>query len=243
MFPGRFGGQTRTGTHIAADELDWDYAPSGRDRRIHGKKYHFQDNPGSKGMSDSNATVYRKALFREYTDASFVTLKPRPDAWAHLGALAPLIRAEVGDTISVVFRNNASRACTRFTLMALFTGRTRQAPATRMEAVTLTKKTTPCSQAERIRIVVRSGEGGPGNRRGQAPPFRRHDPHVDEGRDINSGLIGAADRHPARNGETRRCADGCRPRVRHTIRALRRAPELGPGLQPHTSLRPAQELR
>ena len=68
------GGQTRT-YYIAADELDWDYASSGIDQ-VHGKKYHFQDNPGSKGMSDPNATVYRKALFREYTDASFVTLKP-----------------------------------------------------------------------------------------------------------------------------------------------------------------------
>jgi FtsP/CotA-like multicopper oxidase with cupredoxin domain len=36
-------------------------------------------------------------------------VKPRPAAWTHLGILGPLLRAEVGDTIKVVFRNNAGR--------------------------------------------------------------------------------------------------------------------------------------
>jgi len=93
---------------IAADEVDWDYAPSGTDQ-IHGTKYHYQDDPASKGMLNPNTTVYRKALFREYTDSTFTTLKPRSHAWEHLGILAPLIRAEVGDSIRVVFKNNASR--------------------------------------------------------------------------------------------------------------------------------------
>ena len=54
--------------------------------------------------------VYRKALFREYTDASFTQLKPRPPEWEHLGALGPPIYAEVGDTIEVVFKNNTRYA-------------------------------------------------------------------------------------------------------------------------------------
>jgi len=45
-------------------------------------------------------------IYREYPDASFKTLKPRPPQWEHLGNLGPLIRAEVGDSIRVVFRNN-----------------------------------------------------------------------------------------------------------------------------------------
>jgi FtsP/CotA-like multicopper oxidase with cupredoxin domain len=49
----------------------------------------------------------KKALYREYTDESFTTLRPRPPEWEHLGFLEPLIRAEVGDTIRIVFRNNA----------------------------------------------------------------------------------------------------------------------------------------
>jgi hypothetical protein len=59
--PNPTGGQTRT-YYIAADELDWDYAPSGTDQ-IHGEKYHFQDDPNSKGMLNPNAMTYRKASF------------------------------------------------------------------------------------------------------------------------------------------------------------------------------------
>ena len=36
----------------------------------------------------------------------FKTIKTRPQQWEHLGILGPLIRAEVGDSIKVVFRNN-----------------------------------------------------------------------------------------------------------------------------------------
>ena len=60
-------GQVRT-YYIAADEIDWEYAPSRIDQ-ITGEKFHFQDVPDSKGMLDANSTMYRKAVFRQYTDA------------------------------------------------------------------------------------------------------------------------------------------------------------------------------
>ena len=100
-------GRVRT-YYIAADEIDWEYSPSRVDQ-ITGEKFHFEDLPGSKGELDANSSLYRKAVFREYTDDTFQTLKPRATAWVHLGILGPLIRAEVGDTIKVVFKNNASR--------------------------------------------------------------------------------------------------------------------------------------
>jgi len=53
--------------------------------------------------------VYEKVLFREYTDSTFTERKERPGKWEHLGMLGPLLRAEVGDTIEVVFRNRADR--------------------------------------------------------------------------------------------------------------------------------------
>ena len=49
--------------------------------------------------------VYYKALYREYTDATFTTLKPVPPEWHHLGTLGPAIQAEVGDEVHVVFKN------------------------------------------------------------------------------------------------------------------------------------------
>ena len=51
------------------------------------------------------ATRYVNARYREYTDATFTRQKPRPAGWEHLAFLGPLIRADVGDTIRIVFRN------------------------------------------------------------------------------------------------------------------------------------------
>jgi len=74
--------------YIAADAVDWDYAPRHMDQ-ITGEKFHFEDLSESKGMLDPNATVYRKAIFREYTDGTFKVLKARLPAWERLGILGP----------------------------------------------------------------------------------------------------------------------------------------------------------
>ena len=104
----RAGGRVRT-YFVAADEVDWTFIPARADQALTGKKDDFADAPGAQGMLDANATTYRKARFREYTDSSFSALKPRDERWVHLGVLGPLLRAEVGDTIRVVFRNHATR--------------------------------------------------------------------------------------------------------------------------------------
>lgn len=49
-----------------------------------------------------------KARFIEYTDETFTTLKPRPESEEYLGVLGPVFRAEVGDSIKVVFVNRLS---------------------------------------------------------------------------------------------------------------------------------------
>jgi len=106
-------GQTRT-YYIAADEVPWDYVPGGMDM-IKGTPFtqlgFFKGGlPANKPpVSKPVSTKYIKALYREYTDNSFKTLKPRAPEWAHLGFLGPLVRAEVGDTIRIVFRNNGNR--------------------------------------------------------------------------------------------------------------------------------------
>jgi len=97
--------------YVAADEVTWDYAP------VH--KNLMMNKALSEGqrlfVETSDSTIgsrYKKALFREYTDASFSKLKPRPPEQQHLGLLGPLFRAEVGDSIKVVFKNQASRPYT-----------------------------------------------------------------------------------------------------------------------------------
>ncbi|HEU5171313.1 MAG TPA: multicopper oxidase domain-containing protein [Gemmatimonadales bacterium] len=99
-------GVTRT-YYIAADEVDWDYAPTGTDR-ITGKPFEGMAKVLVTSGSARIGRVYRKAIYREYTDSTFTALKPRPAQWEHLGILGPLLRGVVGDTMRVVFRNHAS---------------------------------------------------------------------------------------------------------------------------------------
>ena len=51
---------------------------------------------------------YKKVVYREY-DAQFKKQMSRTTADKHLGVLGPMLHAEVGDTIEVVFKNMASR--------------------------------------------------------------------------------------------------------------------------------------
>jgi FtsP/CotA-like multicopper oxidase with cupredoxin domain len=92
-------GKTHT-YYIAADEVLWDYMPVGRN--VTGLPIPEEELEGRSAAGKK----YLKAIYREYTDATFKTLKPRPPEWEHLGILGPLIRAEVGDTVTVVFKNN-----------------------------------------------------------------------------------------------------------------------------------------
>jgi len=91
---------------VAADEIDWNYAPSGANA-IAGKPFAGVELLFAGTDPDHIGLVYRKAVYREYTDSTFTTLKPRAKEWEHLGIVGPLLRAEVGDTIRVIFRNNA----------------------------------------------------------------------------------------------------------------------------------------
>ncbi|HZY73283.1 MAG TPA: multicopper oxidase domain-containing protein [Edaphobacter sp.] len=88
--------------YIAADEVDWDYTPRGRN--LAGLPHVESAEDEAPGAGSHR--IYHKAIYREYTDGTFKTLKIRPQQWEHLGILGPLIRAEVGDTVRVVFKNN-----------------------------------------------------------------------------------------------------------------------------------------
>jgi FtsP/CotA-like multicopper oxidase with cupredoxin domain len=93
--------------YIAADEVEWDYAPSGINQ-VTGEAFDEAANVFVENGPDRIGRVYRKALYREYRDASFTALKAVPERWEHLGALGPVIHAEVGDTIRITFKNNTS---------------------------------------------------------------------------------------------------------------------------------------
>ena len=90
--------------YIAADEVHWNYLPTAATFVLKGEN-EIARPPSAK------SNTYLKAVYREYTDATFTTLRPRPPEWEHLGILGPLIRAEVGDVVKIVFKNNAHLIC------------------------------------------------------------------------------------------------------------------------------------
>ncbi len=104
---GQSPGKTRA-YYIAADEVDWDYAPGGVNKMM-GMKFEGYSTVFTERGPHRIGTVYRKAIYREYTDETFAHLKARSPEWEHAGILGPVLRAEVGDTIRILFKNNASR--------------------------------------------------------------------------------------------------------------------------------------
>ena len=89
---------------IAADEVNWDYAPSFPTNLMSGED--FTDDQRV-FVEEAIGRVYVKSLYREYT-ADFQALKPRGPGEEHLGILGPVVRAEVGDKIIIHFKNNTA---------------------------------------------------------------------------------------------------------------------------------------
>jgi manganese oxidase len=104
------GAQSQAKVHpyyVAADEVEWNYAPHGIDKMMEMKFMGYSKLLTERG-EHRIGTTYLKAVYREYTDETFTKLKQREPEWEHLGILGPVLRAEVGDTIKVIFKNNAS---------------------------------------------------------------------------------------------------------------------------------------
>ncbi|KFP78052.1 Hephaestin, partial [Acanthisitta chloris] len=96
--------------HLGIREVHWDYAPTGRN--VLGNKSITQSRQASAFLQsgkDRVGSTYKKAVYKQYTDATYSTEVPKP-GW--LGFLGPVIRAEVGDTIKVHLKNFASRPYT-----------------------------------------------------------------------------------------------------------------------------------
>ncbi|XP_054443772.1 coagulation factor V isoform X1 [Pteronotus mesoamericanus] len=89
---------------IAAEEVIWDYAPvipANMDKKY--RSLHL-DN-----FSNQIGKHYKKVVYRQYEDESFTKHLDDSDG-KHNGILGPVIRAQVRDTLKIVFKNMASRA-------------------------------------------------------------------------------------------------------------------------------------
>jgi len=179
-------GKTRT-YYIAAEEIEWDYVPDGKDMMMTAA-FDTYAKVFTAPAADRIGCTYRKAIFREYTDDTFRTLKPRPPELAHMGLLGPVIRAEVGDTIKVVFRNNASFA---FSLHPHGVAYTRDSEGAMYgdgmqhpEANGL----VPPGKTHTYTWTARE-QAGPGPQDGSSVVWIYHS-HNYEPKDVNAGLIG-----------------------------------------------------
>jgi len=184
--PGAPAGKTRT-YYIAADSVTWNYVAGGRDQ-IHGQP--FADTAFFRDTTPQPvSTSYRKVLFREYTDSSFRTLKPRAPEWQHWGFLGPVVRAVVGDTIRLVFRNNGARPYSVHLHGVFYKKDSEGAPYV-----------DGSSGADKLDDGVPPGgthvymwpvpeRAGPAAGEGSSVMWMYHS-HTDETRDVNTGLLG-----------------------------------------------------
>jgi manganese oxidase len=186
--PAEAAGRLRS-YYIAAEEATWNFAPAGQDLMMgmpfdDEQKEYVERGPNRIGAS------YKMALYIEYTDASFTKRKPRPASQAYLGILGPIIRAEVGDTIHVVFKNLASRPYSIHPHGVFYTKAA--------EGAMTNDGTSGADQADDAvapgqtftyewKVPERAGPG-PSDPSSVVWPYHSH---VDSIRDSNSGLVGA----------------------------------------------------
>ncbi|KAF7667624.1 hypothetical protein LDENG_00054700 [Lucifuga dentata] len=87
--------------YIAAEEITWDYGLKLPQQVIkprearHGIRKFLPE--------------YKKVVFRSYRDKDFLYPETRGEEQKHLGIMGPVIRAEVDELLTVIFKNKASR--------------------------------------------------------------------------------------------------------------------------------------
>ncbi|TFK05327.1 TRAF3-interacting JNK-activating modulator [Platysternon megacephalum] len=96
--------------YIAAVEVEWDYSPN---RTWEHERHEFhEESPGNPFLNKEDKFIgskYKKVVYREYTDITFSTPKERAEEQQHLEILGPLLLANVGDKVTIVFKNLATR--------------------------------------------------------------------------------------------------------------------------------------
>ena len=178
------GGTIRT-YYIAAVETEWNYVPASMDLMT-GKPFEGETKIWTERGKDRIGTIYRKAVYREYTDEMFSTEKKRAKEWEHLGIMGPLIRAEVGDTIVIHFRNETTQPYSMHPHGVSYSRGSEGAPyaGTSMDGAGLV---APGQMHTYVWNVPE--RAGPGDSDGSSVVWLYHS-HNWEPKDVNAGLIG-----------------------------------------------------
>jgi hephaestin len=173
---------------ISADEVTWNYAPGGRNQ-ITGKPFDAVADTYVRSGSGRIGSRYLKCLYRGYTDATFRQLQLRAPSEAYLGLLGPVIRAEVGDVVKVVFRNTCPFA-TGVHVHGLLYDKASEGAPYNDKTGRGQKGDDAVARGHRYTYTYEVPErSGPGPNDGSSVQWMYHS-HVDEIADTYTGLMG-----------------------------------------------------
>jgi len=168
---------------IAADEVLWDYAPSFPINLMTDEEF----TPEQRVFVENGiGRFYIKSLYREYTP-DFAALKP--PAEEYLGTLGPIIRAAVGDTIVVHFRNNTQYPASVHPHGVFYTKDSEGAPyADGTDGADKADDAVP-PNGEHTYVWEVPRRAGPGPNDPSSIAWEYHS-HTNETADTNAGLVG-----------------------------------------------------
>ena len=178
---------TRT-YYVAADEVAWDYAP-GEGNAITGEPYDSVARVFVASGPTDIGHIHHKSVYREYTDSTFRALRPRDAGWQHLGILGPLLRAVVGDTIRVVFRNNTRYPASVHPHGVFYTKDSEGAPYADSTSGAAKADDGVPTGGTHVYVWAVPPRAGPGPGDPGSVLWMYHS-HVNDERDLDAGLIG-----------------------------------------------------
>jgi manganese oxidase len=178
------GGGIRT-YYIAAVETEWNYVPANMDLMT-GKPFDGETKIWTERGEDRIGCLYREAIYREYTDETFRTEKKRAKDWEHLGIMGPLIRAEVGDTIVIHFRNDTTQP---YSMHPHGVSYSRDSEGTPYAGTSMDGAGLVAPGQTHTYLWNVPERAGPGENDGSSVVWLYHS-HNWEPKDVNAGLIG-----------------------------------------------------
>lgn len=174
--------------YVAADTVIWDYAPD-KHNRITGKPFGETENVFLAQGKGRIGPSYQKCIYRGYTDKTFTSLRSRPSSEGYLGFLGPVIRAEVGDTIKVVFRNNCTFPASIHPHGVFYEKHSEGAPYSDGTEGSETQDDRVPPNATYTYTWEVPERAGPGRMDGDSVAWMYHS-HADEVADVYAGLAG-----------------------------------------------------
>jgi manganese oxidase len=174
--------------YIAADEVAWNYAPAGTNV-FTGAPFDDESNTFVQGGPNRLGSTYTKCLYHGYTDATFAQQIPRPADEQYLGILGPVIRAQVGDTVKVTFRNNCSFPASIHPHGVFYQKKDEGALYNDGKSATDKAGDAVAPHEQYVYTWQVPDRAGPGPMEGSSVMWMYHS-HTDETPDVFSGLIG-----------------------------------------------------